>query len=192
MIMSEEKTALQARQEFYAALAKVQGELGGAKKDSTNPHFKNRYADLESVWLAWVTCGPKHGFGVIQKIQDAGDRNGVIVNTVITHASGHSEESRTFVPAPKGDAQGYGSAITYGRRYSLAAMVGIVQTDDDGEAARTASAPNVQALKSFADAAFKDKNVQELRSILSNPAAQTSERLVQYVTTLIGKLEGKE
>lgn len=189
--MSEE-SALKARQEFYAAIAKVQAELGGAKKDSTNPHFKNRYADLESVWLAWVSAGPKHGFGIIQKVQDAGDRNGVIINTVLTHCGGHSEEARTFVPAPKGDAQGYGSAITYGRRYSLAAMVGIVQTDDDGEAARTASVPDVRALKSFADAAFKDGSVSELESILRNPAAQTSERLVQYVSSLIAKLQSKE
>ncbi len=191
--MSEDNgSALEARRQFYAAMAKAQSELQGAKKENKNSHFGNKYADLESVWTAWVQVGPRNGLAVMQKIQDAGERNGVIVNTVITHAGGHSEESRTFVPAPKGDAQGYGSAITYGRRYSLAAMTGIVQADDDGEAARTASAPNVQALKSFADAAFKDRNIQELRSILSNPAAQTSERLVQYVTTLIGKLEGKE
>lgn len=190
--MSDDNSALEARKAFYSDLAKVQAELGGAKKDSTNPHFKNRYADLESVWAAWVQVGPKNGFGVVQKIQDAGDRNGVIVNTVVTHRGGHAEESRTFVPAPKGDAQGYGSAITYGRRYSLAAMAGIVQTDDDGEAARVASAPNVLSLKSFADAAFKDKNVQELRSILDNPAAKTSDKLVSYVTSLITKLETKE
>ena len=191
--MSEDGgSALEARRQFYAAMAKAQSELQGAKKENKNSHFGNKYADLESVWTAWVQVGPRNGLAVIQKIQDAGDRNGVIVNTVITHSGGHAEECRTFVPAPKGDAQGYGSAITYGRRYSLAAMTGIVQADDDGEAARVASAPNVLSLKSFADAAFKDKNVQELRSILDNPAAKTSDKLVSYVTSLITKLETKE
>lgn len=178
---------------FFTALAKVQGELVGAKKDSKNPHFKNNYADLESVWSAWALVGPKNGFSVIQKISDAGEhRMGVVVETVLAHSGGHTESTRTFVPAPKGDAQGYGSAITYGRRYSLAAMVGIVQVDDDGEAARQASGPDVSALKSFADGAFKDKDARELRSILDNPACKGSPKLTQYVSALLARLETKE
>ncbi len=186
--MSE--TTIDAKQSFFTALAAVQGELKGAKKDSKNPHFKNRYADLESVWDAWSLVGPRHGFSIIQKVSDAGEtRNGVIIRTLLAHSSGHVEESSTYVPANKADAQGYGSAITYGRRYSLAAMVGIVQTDDDGEAARKASEPDVSALKKWAEDAYQKKDVAGLKRLMDMPPVQAHSGLKTGIQKRIDELE---
>lgn len=190
--MSEE--FCESRKQFFTALAAAQAELGGAKKDSTNPHFKNRYADLESVWDAWRSVGTKHGFSVIQHIHDALGANGVRIETVLGHAGGYSVSSTMFVPASKGDAQGYGSAITYGRRYALASVVGIVQTDDDGEAARVSSqAAENKALakKAEIDAAFKAKDLDALRAMATDTAVQSDKRLSDYVSAIIGKLESK-
>lgn len=186
--MSE--TSIDAKKAFFSALAVVQGDLKGAKKDSRNPHFKNRYADLESVWDAWSQVGPRNGFSIIQKVSDAGEhRNGVIIRTLLAHSGGHVEESATYVPANKADAQGYGSAITYGRRYSLAAMVGIVQTDDDGEAARLASGPDLTAIKRWVEDAHKKGDLAELKKILEMPPVQANEWLKTGTQKRIEELE---
>lgn len=122
-----------------AALAKAQAELEGAKKDAVNPHFRSKYADLASVWEAWQAVGPKHGLAIVQTMEPAA-ANGVTLRTTLMHTSGEWVSGVLFVPASKNDAQGFGSATTYARRYALAAMVGIAPEDDDGNAA-AASAP---------------------------------------------------
>lgn len=121
--------------EFYKALARAQGELDGAIKDAQNPHLKSRYADLESCWEAWRKVGPRNGFAIIQRALDAGERQGVLLETTLAHTEGFSISSTLFMPAAKLDAQAFGSALTYARRYALCAMVGITPTEDDGEAA---------------------------------------------------------
>jgi hypothetical protein len=119
--------------EFAKALAKVQTEIGTASKSSTNPHFKSRYADLAEVWATWQEVGPKHGFSVIQTTAIA---DGVTcLQTTLLHESGDSMTGIYPLMPSKNDPQGMGSAMTYARRYTLAAMVGIVQDDDDGNAA---------------------------------------------------------
>lgn len=127
--------------ELFAALAQAQAEIGAAIKDSTNPHFRSKYADLASVVAAIKPVAAKHGLGYIQRFGEA--QGGVSVETVIVHKSGESfPTGMLFVPASKQDAQGYGSAITYARRYSLQTAWGVPADDDDGNAA-TAAAPRI-------------------------------------------------
>lgn len=124
--------------ELATALVKACAEIGGAIKGKTNPHFKSKYADLSSVVDAVKPALAKHGLFFFQRF---GERdNGVAVETVIVHESGEQLETGfVYVPASKQDAQGYGSAITYARRYSLQTALGVPSEDDDGNAASDAS-----------------------------------------------------
>ena len=117
-----------------AAMAKAFPDIEGATKDSSNPHFKSKYADLSSVVNAIKPALCKNGLFYTQKTHDR--EGGVCVETVLFHASGESMSFGTlFVPASKNDAQGYGSALTYARRYSLMSAFGVSPEDDDGNAA---------------------------------------------------------
>jgi len=120
------------------ALSIVQGKLTYAKKDSKNPFFKSSYADLESVWDACRELLSNNGLAVVQFPGLYSDLDkSMSLTTILTHQSGEWISHEMSVPVTKADAQGAGSAITYMRRYSLAAVVGVVQADDDGNAAST-------------------------------------------------------
>jgi hypothetical protein len=116
-----------------AALAKAQGEMGGALKDKTNPHFKSSYADLSAVWDAARGPLSKNGLAVLQPPSSMGAS--VTVTTILTHSSGEWVESDFTVTATQNTPQGIGSCLTYLRRYALASMVGIAPEDDDGHEA---------------------------------------------------------
>lgn len=117
--------------ELYGALAKAQGEITNATKDSTNPHFKSDYASLASILDTVKPALSKHGIAVFQGT--AFDGSLVTVTTVLAHAGGGSISSEASCVPIKADGQGIGSATTYMRRYGLAAMTGVAQADDDGE-----------------------------------------------------------
>lgn len=120
--------------ELYDAMAQAFPEIEGAVKDSTNPHFKSKYADLTSVVMAIKPALAKHGLFFRQASHVAD--GGVCVETFICHKSGQEVSCGLFyAPAIKQDAQGYGSALTYARRYSLSAAFGVCPEDDDGNAA---------------------------------------------------------
>jgi hypothetical protein len=117
------------------ALTTVQASLAPAKRDSTNPYYGSTYADLSSVWESCREILAKNGLCVIQG-NSVGDANTLIVETILIHESGQWVQSELCLPLSKSDPQGVGSAMTYGRRYGLAAIVGIVaDADDDGNAA---------------------------------------------------------
>lgn len=120
--------------EIAKALAAVQAEIGTASKSSVNPHFRSKYADLSEVWAAWQSVGPKHGLALTQTIKLLAEGQQSLVTTLL-HTSGESISSEMLLMLPKADMQGLGSSISYARRYSMAALVGIVQDDDDGNAA---------------------------------------------------------
>jgi len=122
-----------------AALAKAQGEMTGAIKDATNPFFKSTYADLESVWEACRIPLSQNGLAVTQLMDH--DVSGPILITTLMHASGEWVSSAYPIRPMKDDPQALGSCTTYARRYSLAAIVGIVQTDDDAEGAMARDTP---------------------------------------------------
>jgi hypothetical protein len=116
------------------ALVKAQKAFGPALKTSTNPHFKSRYADLAACVEAVIDALNNNGIALIQKNYDC--TNGVMIETMFVHESGEMLECGILhVPANKQDAQGYGSALTYARRYSLMAACGIAPEDDDGNTA---------------------------------------------------------
>lgn len=119
---------------IYAAFVKSQVAFGPALKTHTNPAFKSKYADLSACIEAVVDALNANGIGLVQRTHP--DERGVTVETVFVHESGESMSGGTLhVPASKQDAQGYGSALSYARRYSLMAACGIAPEDDDGNAA---------------------------------------------------------
>jgi hypothetical protein len=130
------------KSENIGALAKalciVQGKLKPAIKEAINPHFKKSYADLNSVWDSCRELLSINGLSIAQLNQVA--ENGVIVETVLMHESGEWISGEVYLPLAKQDPQGVGSAITYGRRYGLASIIGIVADEDDD--ARAASPRN--------------------------------------------------
>ena len=124
--------------ELATAMAKAQGEIKGALKDSANPFFKSKYADLSSVVEAIRAPLASNGISYVQIAHDSD--SSAKIETVILHSSGEWLScGPVSVPVSKADAQGFGSAMTYARRYSLSAAFGVAPEDDDGNAA--ASAP---------------------------------------------------
>jgi hypothetical protein len=118
------------------ALAAAQAEIEPALRDSENPFFKSKYADLASVWRAIRGPLSKHGIAVVQAPQET-DGQTVAIKTILLHESGESIEGMLRMVPKDTSPQAMGSCITYARRYALAAMVGVCpDDDDDGEAAQ--------------------------------------------------------
>jgi hypothetical protein len=156
---------------LFAALAEAQKEIGGALKDKKNPHFGSNYATLASVWDTWQEVGPKNGLALVQSVLDADrfsdtagpepigishkERQGICLATLLGHKSGQYINAVSFFPANKKDPQIYVAAVTYARRATLAAMVGIAPEDDDGNTAAGKSGPSTvrsgQDIKAFAE-----------------------------------------
>jgi ERF superfamily len=120
--------------DLAAALSKAQASITGALKDSANPFFKSKYADLASCWDACRKPLTDNGLAVIQTIE-AGEGRAVLVTT-LAHLGGEWIKSYCPILTKDDSPQALGSAITYARRYALAAMVGLAQIDDDAEAAQ--------------------------------------------------------
>ena len=118
-----------------AALSKAQSAITGALKDSANPFFKSKYADLASCWDACRKPLTDNELAVIQTIE-ATDYDRPRLVTTLVHSSGEWIKSFCPILTKDSSAQGQGSGITYARRQSLAAIVGLAQIDDDGEAAQ--------------------------------------------------------
>lgn len=118
------------------ALCAAQAELPAAIKGSVNPHLKNKYADLNSIYEAARDTLAKHGLAVVQTMQPTDGK--AHVRTTLLHKSGEWIAGELVMPLDRnGGPQGMGSAITYARRYSLSAIIGIVtEEDDDAEAAQ--------------------------------------------------------
>jgi hypothetical protein len=115
------------------AMLEAQKAITFASKDATNPHFKNRYADLPAVVDAVKPALNDAGIAFIQSAGPSDDSK-LHLTTRLIHTSGEWIEDTLVMPLPKQDPQGYGSAMTYARRYALAAITGLYQDDDDGNA----------------------------------------------------------
>ena len=123
--------------ELATALSKAQSEIEGATTNSTNPFYKSSYADLHQVIKSSMPYLTKHGLSVMQGTESAHGK--IHITTMLCHSSGQWIKSSVAMPiGEKKDAQAIGTAVTYGRRYGLSAMVGIAQYDD---AAQSISAP---------------------------------------------------
>jgi hypothetical protein len=135
--------------ELAAALVKAQAAVRPAIKDSVNPHFRSKYADLTSVWEACREALTSNGLSIVQMPEQGPDADSISLTTILLHASGQYISGTVTSPLARRDAQGVGSALTYLRRYALAAMVGVVADEDDdgnsavgnGSAPRPASRP---------------------------------------------------
>lgn len=179
------------------AIVKAQSEFEAAKKDSTNPHFKTRYADLSSVMAACQTALNANGIAVMQF--PATVEKGVQVVTRLVHTSGQFMESPPLVmPVAQATPQAYGSALTYARRYSLAAFVGVSVEDDDGNAgsarAPQSSTPQTGGamVAKLNESIAQQEKMEQLRAEFA--AATTLDALGLAWTALAGLREeiGKE
>jgi hypothetical protein len=158
------------------ALVKAQSLIGDAKKNAQNPHLKNRYANLGSVWDAISPALETSKLAVIQ-LPSPSDDGKLHLTTILIHESGEYIGDTLVMPLPKQDPQGYGSALTYGRRYGLCSLLGVVQDDDDGSAATANVTHSVDMINSvssmeelqkvFSDEYKKfDKNSPEMRVLV--------------------------
>ena len=138
---------------LFAALTKAQAAMGKAQKNSKNPHFRSTYADLGAVMDACMPALIDNGFCLFQPI--GSDEHGAYVETILAHSSGESISCRVPLIVGKNDMQGFGSAVTYARRYGLMSMAGIAPEDDDGNAAAKAPPPAKPAF----DAATEGKRI---------------------------------
>lgn len=120
----------QELKDLFTALCLAQAEMETAELSSENPFFKTRYADLAAVVKASRPALTKHGLSIIQQIITHDDGQ-TMLHTMLCHNSGQWVESRVRIVPPKNDVQSIGSYITYLRRYSIAAICGIVSSDDD-------------------------------------------------------------
>lgn len=122
---------------LHSAMAAAFGEVEAATKSANNSHFKSKYADIGAVIDAIKPALIRHGLFFTQHPEPS--ERGVCVETVLHHAGGESMSmGKLFVPANKQDAQGFGSALTYARRYALVTAFGVPTEDDDGNAAARA------------------------------------------------------
>jgi len=161
-----------------SALVRAQRGFAPALKTSTNPHFRSKYVDLAGCIEAVVDALNAAGIALIQRTSE--DSTGVTVETVFVHESGEMMEcGKLHVPASKQDAQGFGSALTYARRYSLMAAAGIAPEDDDGNAASRPS-PKVSATKT-------DLVPPSRMAVVADVAAAIDERM--SANDLIGAFE---
>jgi hypothetical protein len=138
MSQQQHYETVQREQEYLmkasAAFVRAQAGFGAILKTSINPHFNSRFAKLDACIEAVIDSLHKNGLALLQKTHEY--EKGVAVETILMHESGEQISGGIFaVPANKQDPQGYGSALTYARRYSLMAVCGIAPEDDDGNAA---------------------------------------------------------
>jgi len=121
-----------------AALVKAQAEMGNAKKESTNPFFNKKYADLNAIREAVLPVLTKHGIAVIQPTIVQDNKN--YVKTILLHESGEYIAGITEIVCSKpNDAQAHGSGLTYARRYGLQSITNVGADDDDGNQASNPS-----------------------------------------------------
>lgn len=195
--------------EFYTAMAKVQGQLEGAIKDKNNPHFKSSYADLEAVWGVARKPLSDNGFSVMQTPCKSGEH----LITTITHSSGafvrgsypfHTDTKRNGM-----NPSTYMSSLTYARRGALVSLIGIHQTDDDGNEASDLvgsknedtksgkkSYPSKTINKTIKSPQPKDKSEAEIadmvRDVFDKNAILLSEGKVKTLTARVEKLNDKQ
>lgn len=178
------------------ALSKAQSEMQGAKKDSENPYFKSKYASLSSIWEACREALSKNEIAVVQKTEMRDNLFGVV--TKIIHSSGEYEEG--FFPVSvsiTAKAQDMGSAITYARRYSLAAMIGIAPEDDDGNAAqKTVARSDVDLINGLINKISQSKTIEEMEETINHPKTEVflkgwKKEMPESHSRIIGAIEEK-
>ncbi len=150
---------------IHSALVAAQKDFAPALKSSNNPHFRSKYADLAACVEAVIDALNKNGIFLMQRTN--ADAETVSVETVFVHESGEIlEAGKLTLPVSKRDAQGFGSALTYSRRYSLMAACGIAPEDDDGNAAVAGGQPT-PSKKRF----VTDEQIQQIVDLVDEVGA---------------------
>ena len=169
--------------ELATALAKAQAEIQPAIKDSTNPFFKSKYADLSSIWNACKTPLTKNGLSVLQTTDQKEGQ--LVLLTTLVHSSGQWVRSCLPIISAKQDAQSIGSAITYMRRYSLSALVGVTSDeDDDGNAATYVSAREASQEINKYNVTISKQEAEELDEMLDECDDEFKKNVKNYIKTL--------
>ena len=171
--MSKQEAITVAHNGIASALAAAQAQMGKALKSATNDHFRRKYADLASVMDACLPALNANGIAVVQPTVD--DESGRYVETILIHGETGTElKCRVPLIVQKNDMQGYGSAVTYARRYGLMSMAGIAPEDDDGNAAakaapkgedRKPAGPSPEAIEAACDGLSDAESLDDLRAI---------------------------
>lgn len=126
----------QQSDQILPSLFKARGKFVKAKKDRQNSHLKNKYATLDSMMDAVTPALTDNGIMIMQSMLDTSTETTFHLETMLIHAeSGQFARFFMSMPIAKRDPQGVGSAMTYARRYGLAAALGISQADDDAQLA---------------------------------------------------------
>jgi hypothetical protein len=161
-----------------AALAAAQAEIRTVAKDRTNPHFKNRYATLDAIMEAVRPVLARHGLSIVQGCTMPNEAEGRLigsaVETMVLHASGEYLANMVYMPIGKASAQDVGSALTYGRRYGVSALLALATDDDDDGQQASAPAPARQASKPEG-AAASDKQRAFLAKLAKSSVLTTTE-----------------
>ena len=175
--------------QIASALVKAQRQFGPALKTSTNPHFRSKYADLSACIEAVIDALNDNGIFLLQKNYDCS--NGIMCETVFVHESGEMLECGiVHFPAVKQDPQGYASALTYARRYSLMAACGIAPEDDDGNMGSRKLASSANPLDKVAPPPVSNKAVFTLAIPgKDNRLYETSESYMKGTIELRDKVE---
>jgi hypothetical protein len=163
--------------QIASALVKAQKQFAPALKSATNPHFKSKYADLAACVEAVIDALNSNGIFLMQQTHES--EGGVVIETTFVHESGEvMSAGRFYSPASKQDPQGYGSATTYARRYSLMAACGIAPEDDDGNAA-SAKRPTIVRTDKYPSEDFQ-KNLKAWVGLIES-GNKTAEDLITMI-----------
>ncbi len=168
------------------SLVAVHGELRAIGKDSTNPHFKSKYASLDAIIEDVRPILHKHGLAVAQGAttpvtNEAGNLVGFAVETMLIHSSGEWMTNTAILPLAKADPQGAGAAMTYGRRYGLSSLLALAtEEDDDGHAATAPrrAAPQARPATPAPDPIKRasPEQVKRLQDLLAVPTVNQATR----------------
>jgi hypothetical protein len=163
---------------IFAALSNAQKVMKGAAKDSTNPFYKSKYADLGSCIEAGKEALCQNGLCIAQTMEPLGDK--ICIATILGHTSGQWVKSLLPMPIEKGDPQTLGKAIAYCRRYAYAAIISLYQEDDDAESSMNRDKKPVQ---SYAPRKISEEQCAELDELLREVDNE------EYVRKLAGYLK---
>jgi len=174
--------------ELAKALSNFQGKMTSVKKDATNPFYKSKYATLDTIWETIRKSLSENGLSIAQTMNLIDNKS--VLETTLYHTSGEWISGTQLVNPVKDDPQSLGSAISYARRYSLSAILGIVADEDDDAEVATPKAPQTHQDKQ--ETAVKPKQVSEVKPDADKPGITEAQTKKIYATAKEKQLSPEE